>query len=108
MPFSTLPSLTFPYISELLRISGKINEDILKALSRKGSHCSVSMFIRNVLDAFVTSVMCKPPLTPPVKCCKEYYNVNNTVYTSWPLTDEPVVTLFVHMYFVNNFAFKPL
>ena len=32
-----------------------------------GSHCKVRRSMSNVRDAFVTSVMCRPPVAPPVR-----------------------------------------
>ena len=48
-------------------------------LSRNGSQLRVSKFISMVRDALVTSVRCRPPLTPPVK----FWNKRDQS-ASWP------------------------
>lgn len=65
--FLSTESTIYPYISEQLRISGNIFWGTSNTLHKYESHFSVCMFINIVLEAFVTSVMCRPPFTPPVK-----------------------------------------
>lgn len=66
------PFAILPYISELLLISGSICIGMSKYLHNVGSQERVSMFINIVLDAFVTSVMYRPPSLPPVKFCNKF------------------------------------
>ena len=49
-------SRIYPYISDELRISGKISGGMLKNDNNVGSHFKVVIFISIVLEAFVTSV----------------------------------------------------
>lgn len=93
MPFKTHPSNTVPNTSDDEWISAnesELIENISSNFYRKrqlniwlqselseltGSHWSVSMFMRSVRLAFVTSVICLPPFGPPVK----FYNKNSSV-----------------------------
>lgn len=57
--------LAMTFTSELDLISGNTDFGTSKNLSSNGSHFKFSIFINIVLEAFVTSVTCFPPLGPP-------------------------------------------
>ena len=48
-------------------MSGNIDFGTLNAARMSSSHCRVSRSMNMVREAFVTSVACTPPLTPPVR-----------------------------------------
>ena len=59
------PYAMFPYTSDVETSFGRTEGRKPKNSSNNGSHCRVAAFNKRVREAFVTSEMCTPFLTPP-------------------------------------------